>query len=84
MVWIGCVQVRQQGGQNAELKAEYLQELNEREMKAQTEGYGIWNKASGFGFIFISDRVAVSSPGSLGWNELRRCPVSVFVEWWFF
>jgi hypothetical protein len=23
-----------------------LQELNEREMKAQTEGYGIWNKVS--------------------------------------
>jgi hypothetical protein len=46
MLWIGWLQVRQQGGQNNELKPEYLQELNEREMKAQTEGYGIWNKVS--------------------------------------
>lgn len=41
---MGWLQVRQQGGQNNELKPEYLQELNEREMKAQTEGFGIWNK----------------------------------------
>lgn len=43
---MGWVQVRQQGGQNNELKPEHLDELNEREMKAQTEGFGIWNKAS--------------------------------------
>jgi hypothetical protein len=49
MLWIGWLQVRQQGGQNNELKPEYLQELNDREMKAQTEGYGIWNKVSKLG-----------------------------------
>jgi staphylococcal nuclease domain-containing protein 1 len=42
----GWAKVRQQGSQNNEVSSAYLTELTEREEKAQTQGYGIWTKAS--------------------------------------
>lgn len=55
--WSVEAQVRQQGSQNNEVSSAYLTELTEREEKAQTQGYGIWTKAS----IWLWDLVSLPS-----------------------
>ncbi|KAG0567867.1 hypothetical protein KC19_7G168000 [Ceratodon purpureus] len=66
----GWAKVRQQGGQNNEVKPELLQELNEREMKAQTEGYGIWTKEPGASEASIRDLPPSAIGDSSGFDAL--------------
>lgn len=66
----GWAKVRQQGGQNSEVPPAVMTELNEREMKAQTEGLGIWNKTPGASEASIRELPPSAIGDSAGFDAL--------------
>ncbi|CAM6104246.1 unnamed protein product [Calypogeia fissa] len=70
----GWAKVRPQGGQSNEVSATYIQELEQREAKAQEDGLGIWNKTPGAGEAAIRDL----PPSAIG--DQSNFDVVVFLE----